>query len=341
MGMLENWVKLELQELVSTFVLLVIIGGAFVVSNPVATALTGSPDIQSAATLYLNRSISDMSSYALALTHANFLISRASGFSYSASFGGFFIVPFWSGAPRAGLSPLNIAISNAIDSLSNAILVQVAQKTFLVFFIQTVPTMIFPLGIILRLIPPTRRTGSTIIAISIGMFMIYPFALTMSGEIYKIMASGLKQPGSYVNPFGIEDIGRVWGTQLLCSESIQLYTILGEEGWILILCAWMLSNPFTAPAYPVCRTIVTIIYQLSIPVFQIAFTPWLVSYVKELDVGKTYDSLYNIALPGVVERIVLSLVLTLFTAIITISLTRSVAVALGGESQFYGLSKII
>ncbi|HQT44952.1 MAG TPA: hypothetical protein PLO51_03165, partial [Candidatus Micrarchaeota archaeon] len=108
------------------------------------------------------------------------------------------------------------------------------------------------------------------------------------------------------------------------------------------ICDWMLGIPAVGPGlYGLCSTIINIVYKISIPLFQIAFAPVLINYAKGLSPEDTFNSLYNVALPGTIERVVTTLVLSLVVAIITISLTRSISTSLGGESQFYGLSKII
>lgn len=335
-----SWVKIELQELFITAIILALVGAAFVASNGVAQTLSGSSSYQALAMNYLDSSIADMTDYSLALAKANLLVSKASQFSFSASYGGFFIVPFWSSAPRSGLAPLNISLMSGIDALNNAILVQVVLKIMLVFFQAVVPVWLFPLGILLRLLPPTRRVGSTLIAFSIGLFMIFPFSVVIAGEAYNILKPGFHT--TIDGQFGIKDIDKPPLASLLCSEWMQFYTILGEPGWIFILCAWMLLIPFVGAAmYSVCATIINIVYKLSIPLFQVAFTPIMNSYANSLPITETFDALYSVALPGVVERVMTALVLSLVVAIITVSITRSISTALGGESQFYGLSKII
>ncbi|HQT44835.1 MAG TPA: hypothetical protein PLO51_02565, partial [Candidatus Micrarchaeota archaeon] len=251
-----SWVKIEMQELFTTVIILAVIGGAFLAANSVAQTISGTSSYVTASTAYLDASIGDMSDYTMALAKANLLVSKASQFSFSSTYGGFFVVPFWSGAPRAGLTPLNIAITNAIDALNNAILVQVALKIMLVFFQAVTPVWLFPLGILLRLLPPTRRAGSTVIAISIGLFMIYPFAILLAGEMYKVLAPGFHGTvDNNVYPFGIKDIGKPLGADVICSEWMQFYTILGEPGWIFILCFWMNAIPIVGSAlYAVCAT---------------------------------------------------------------------------------------
>ncbi len=340
MGALSSWVKIELQELFITAIILAVVGAAFIASNGVAQTLSGSSSYQALAMNYLDSSISDMSDFSIALAQANLYVSKASQFSYSASIGGFFIVPFTSSAPRSGLAPLNIAMMNAIDALNNAVLVQVVIKIMFVFFQAIVPAWLFPLGILLRLIPPTRRIGSTLIAFSIGLFMIFPFSIVLAGQAYDILRPGFHT--TIDGHFGIKDIQHPPLAYLMCSEWMQFYTVLGEPGWIFILCAWMLLIPIVGSGmYAVCATIINIVYKLSIPLFQIGFTPLMNGYANSLPVDQTFNALYSVALPGVVERVVTTLVLSLVIAIITISITRSISSALGGEAQFYGLSKII
>jgi len=342
MGVLENWVKIELQELFTTAIILVLIGASFEAAVPVATALTGNPNYQSAAISYLDSSIIDMSNFFMSLTKANYLISKAAGFSYSGSLSGYIATPFISEAPKAGLSPLIIALSGALDNLGNTILLMDAQKMLLIFFLKTIPAWFFPLGVLLRLVPNTRKIGAAILSLSIGGFLIFPWALIIDGEIYKVLQPGFQGtvPGSphIVDPesaFGIQDIGEPPGIGVLCNKAMPAYTIIGEYLWSVMLCSWL------GPAAGACSAIVHIIYYTSVAGFQISFTSSLQNYASSFNTQAATSQLYGMALPGVTQRVVVAIALTLFSAIMTIILTRNISIALGGEGQLYGLSKII
>lgn len=331
-----------MQEFFSTAMLIALLGGVFVVSNPVASFFTGSTTYTGAAQAYLDSSIGDMRSFFMSLTQANYLVMKGVGFSYTGSLSGYYFAAFMSRAPKSGAVPLTIALTGAMDNLSNAMMLQVAQKMFLLFFLEVIPRWFLPIGILLRLVPFTRKIGAAVIAISIGCFIVYPWALVLSGEVYDVLRTGFHgtdpdHPG-VVDPnkaFGVQDIGAPPGRSVLCQKAMPLLTIIGELLWSIIDCGW------SGPAYPVCSAGIHIWYYITVGGFQAIFTPFLMEYGSKFDVTDAANKLYTNALPGVSERIITTVALTLFSAIMTITITKSINLALGGEGQLYGLSKLI
>jgi len=65
------------------------------------------------------------------------------------------------------------------DELSWLTIVLYAQISFLRFIETSMFTVFLPIGIILRAFPPTRGAGAVLIAISIGLYIVFPMAYTM------------------------------------------------------------------------------------------------------------------------------------------------------------------
>ena len=70
-------------------------------------------------------------------------------------------------------------------------LLNIIQKTML--------PLVLPLGILLRAFPLTRRTGSTLIAISLAAYIIYPVSLVASSAMYSQMKSTVGTLGDIPN----------------------------------------------------------------------------------------------------------------------------------------------
>ena len=63
--------------------------------------------------------------------------------------------------------------------LSFALVAAYAQRHFLYFIEQTMFTIFLPLGVILRAIPYSRGAGAFLVALSIGLYIVYPVAMTI------------------------------------------------------------------------------------------------------------------------------------------------------------------
>ncbi len=87
-------------------------------------------------------------------------------------------------SPLAGLSQLTPTILSLMDMVAVLILAFVAQKALLVFFKETMFRLFLPLGIALRAFPLSRKLGSTLIALAVTCYVVYPLTLVMNLGIY-------------------------------------------------------------------------------------------------------------------------------------------------------------
>ena len=86
--------------------------------------------------------------------------------------------------PLAGLSQLTPSLMNMMDMVGVIILATVAQKSLLVFFRETMFRLFLPLGVALRAFPLSRKLGSTLIALAVTCYVVYPLTLAMNLGIY-------------------------------------------------------------------------------------------------------------------------------------------------------------
>lgn len=86
-------------------------------------------------------------------------------------------------APFTGLTMLSNAHTVIVEAIGYLITVIWAKHFILLFSRDAVPLMLFPLGLILRAVPFFRRTGSSIIAISFALYFVLPFALIFSNYL--------------------------------------------------------------------------------------------------------------------------------------------------------------
>lgn len=86
-------------------------------------------------------------------------------------------------APFTGLVLLSNAHTAIVESIGLMITLVWAKEFILKFARDTIPIMLFPLGLILRAIPFFRRTGSSAIAVAFAFYFILPFAVIFSNYL--------------------------------------------------------------------------------------------------------------------------------------------------------------
>ncbi len=87
-------------------------------------------------------------------------------------------------APYSGLSQLSPTLFTLTDMVGVVLMTMIAQKALLTFFEESMFSVFLPLGVVLRTFPISRKLGSTIIAIAITCYVVYPLTLLMNMGIY-------------------------------------------------------------------------------------------------------------------------------------------------------------
>ncbi len=87
--------------------------------------------------------------------------------------GGIDTQTFWA------LTPVVQASHYFCSRLSFLLIAAYTQRHFLYFIEQTMFTVFLPLGIILRAIPYSRGAGAFLVALSIGLYIVYPVTMTI------------------------------------------------------------------------------------------------------------------------------------------------------------------
>ncbi|MCX8198185.1 MAG: hypothetical protein N3F07_03270 [Candidatus Micrarchaeota archaeon] len=87
------------------------------------------------------------------------------------------------------LNPINEANTMLTDIVGTLIASVFVQKMLLVFVQTSVPSVILPLGLVMRAFPFTRKTGSTIVAFSFAAYFIYPLSILVNAQIYNALAN--------------------------------------------------------------------------------------------------------------------------------------------------------
>lgn len=106
------------------------------------------------------------------------------------------ILPSVSISFHAGLTVVSEAHTVIVDMIGLSIVTVVGQKVLLEFIYASVLKYFLPLGILLRAIPITRKTGSTVIAVCLVFYFVYPSSIMINKYIFDTYVTmGTYAPG--------------------------------------------------------------------------------------------------------------------------------------------------
>ncbi|MEM3071111.1 MAG: hypothetical protein QXG33_00835 [Candidatus Anstonellales archaeon] len=338
---LHVWAKSEFREVFASAALIIATIIAIAGIETFASAITGSPDMTSAAISHIDYFIQNSRNSINYLAEVNFYISKISSFSYSLSTP---LIPFYSNkfisrSPSAGLSILTSSILQALDNLSKIIYAFSIQKMLLYFFSSTIPTLLLPAAFALRTFPLTRRVGTTLIAVCIGAYLWFPASIVFASWAYtqtNLDLNSIKNATDF-------DPGSPPAQSLVCSSTFALFVLPGEDFYEWLICSILLSNPATAGGFFSCANIVKLTYLAIVQGFPLPFGPALYNYAaisqSEL-ISDYYSPLESVLhlISGFYTNALISILLTVF---ITVVMTKGTSEVLGGDTRIIGLYRLI
>ena len=352
---LEAWVRVELQELAASAIIAVFCIALIASVNSAAQALSGqkgTTDISATAIGFLRDEVyADGRDLYLALGNVYFNIAKVASYSYTFGVNMGIASASVSQSPGAGLSPLLAEVGQAMDGVSNFMLLAASQAAFVSFFASAAAVML-PVGIFLRSFALTRKVGGVVLAAVIASAVLYPAGMMVSREIYDHYRPAMHDAFAGVH---VPDPGNPPLAGVVCSTAMQMFLmsplpfIGGEMGWFMVTClavGWIPGMQFF------CSNAWYNILMITFAIVKAAFglavgLGSLLPYAHNLSnfngniVPNYYTPLQQFALPSVVQYSVLSLVVFLVPVIIAVTLLRNFAILFGGEPQLYGISKLV
>jgi len=352
--MLEAWVKIEIGELAAAVVIAVFCIALIASVNSAAQFLSGeggATEVAGVAQDFLRTTVyGNGREIYLALANFYFDTARVESYSYTAGISIGIFSASVSESPASGISGLVAQIGQGVDTVSGFMLLAAAQYSFLGFF-RSASIVMLPVGIVLRSFSLTRKIGGLVLAAVIATAVIYPASYIVSKEIYGVYSGEMMNGVSKIkvdNPPGNPPLSSV-----VCNTYVQMFlqsplpVIGGEVGWTLTICTPLavLCGPAYASCWETCRNIVFFVYPILKATFGLIMFPFLLGYAGKLAPNEIasnfFDPLQQYALPAVAKYSVLSLVVFLIPLIITMPMIRNLAASFGGETQLYGLSKLV
>lgn len=292
-----------------------------------------------------------------------YVLGKIVGYSYTATISlPSLATRFESGMPGIGLSPVYAQYGQIFQTLSQGMLFIIGELVIIKFAIFAVPRYIFPLGLILRLFAPTRRWGSTMIALGIGIYFILPFSAVFTSLIYRSL-EGVAPVDGAINVMNEKILDKMdidaqppnrW---LICSPLVAFLAILGQDGFRAVIGCPICCAPYAAIAgagyfqcllqciigeHP-CSELSDFLYIVGQPGYQVALSGPLKNFVhlSDEDIKDITDAVTEGILPVISYQWLLAMLLPTINYIITIGFIRSLSIALGGEVYLYGISKIL
>ena len=261
--------------------------------------------------------------------------------------------------PFDGLQLLSNAHTMIVESIGQLMTVVWAKQFVVMFARDVIPIIFLPLGLVFRAIPFLRTTGSSIIAICFAGYFVLPFAILLSN----MMIFDIYEPSEFI--YAPQEMGP-YKTEL-AETGVQGEIDKSREGGneiIKLFNAPSVTSSATsedacagnAVVVALCsagNVVVGIgkgIYDFGSQMFKIwSFMmgmtgDFLSAFANPLLPSSATAGLYYFVIDAVVSHgqfLVLIVLTSLFEIIFTITMYRNIAMAIGGELEIAGLTKLV
>ncbi len=254
-------------------------------------------------------------------------------------------VKWFSFSPFGGMAMLSNSVVSVIESIGILVGLVVGRQQLLAFFYDIVPAFLLPVGILLRSLPFTRVTGSSLIAISFAAFFIFPASIILS---HNLMFGAQNEPmyipmaptptGLCFIPDNPEDEAAAFA--YLNQSNLEIGEHLAEDPYAQVALEnnWYQFSGFIGTASEMFPNILGEV---------MGFIGGKVSIYSFLDIFKPTTFAYFFyflvleRLQGVAQLAVMVAVTFVLEIIITVTGYRAIAAALGGELEILGLTKMV
>lgn len=354
---LDAWVKTEIRELIVAAILMAVIIGIFftdvsgaTIDEGIIKLITSSDDYRTAAVNFIN-SMDDKAANAFDdVMRAFHYVGLQSGYATSAQIPLFYSFMTYSQSPYGGVGSLFIYLSQAAGGLSNTMFLFSALRVLLDFFVAVSPRLIF-LAFAFRFIPFTRQLGSTLIAVLLGTYVLFPFALALIAGFHGILEN--TPPTLNLSPridFGDPDVeGKMNinvppGLNIFCRNTADSYFLrylfvgLGEIGFALPL-----SIPCLVFFWACFSFLATFVYPILMIMLAITYTIILLAG-PSTPPAVAVENIFNILQPflrDVNNLVFLSYIDAIAVLLIVVIGIKSISTMLGGEYMIPGIQKFV
>ncbi len=354
------WSKEQLREVIVGVIIVILVYGANVTANEMIKSMTGHNNAVELGSAVLDGLIGDLEMIYGKIGEAYFSVAVQQGMSVSIveavpPIKFFFMQPAIYYAndsmPYYGISPVLQMLSQASSQITIQILSFKVLKLLLLYIGGVVPGFLLPIGFAFRVFPMTKRTGDTLIALSLGALFMLPASLVVVGELKEISpldnvrAAERETFYDNVDPVFFSQASAALITGLCQNTAVKIAFGFGEFFWGTIF-GLIASAPeaFTTFFFWFDK-FVSMVWPWVIYGLQTLYGLILAGIVHGMDMdsiyARTVKPIVEILMPAVSEITMFSIISIITIATITYTGTKSISTALGGEHTFYGLTRMI
>ncbi len=248
--------------------------------------------------------------------------------------------------PNAGLAPISEITIAITDLIGVGVGTVVMQKILLLFIHQNVLVIFLPLGLALRGVPFLRKTGSTIVAICLILYFVYPLTIWINQQIYFSMQHKLINWADYSSIAQIcqlkqgESLGEY---QERVKNDVAAYyakgTEIGSKAAGGAQGRRVLPYGMLESFWESTKSNVGLVAEYLFGDFLLLRPMWVMGG-PVLPTTYLFEQLVDI-LTVSTQALVLNLFFVANSILISFTLFRDVSLAIGGEPRIFGISKLV
>ena len=302
----------------------------------------------------LNETLSDLEGIYMKVGQAYFTIAKYQGMTLSRTVANVYYVQYTqSESPFVGTGSLLQSLNQATYQLTFQILSFRFVLVLLKYINIVVPSLLLPFGMALRIFPFTKKTGNTLIAISLGALFMLPMGLIVAKEVKNsvtLVSTDIALRTSFLNEYtpGHNDVDVFAVSEICQNEVARAFFLPGEliTGAIFAtLAAIACLAGYLACWISYFELWINLVWPILNMVVQWAYTILLMPFQSGGDPEDIYKDLmkniFEVLIPGVNQITAMSIVQVLIIGMITLGGTKAISTAIGGDYVLYGLSRMI
>ena len=274
--------------------------------------------------------------------------------------------------PWVALGPLNQAHTTIIDLLGTTYAAFTAQNMLLKFIEKAAIPVFLPFGMMLRAFPFSRKTGSTIIAVVVAAYFVYPISILINQQIWMLIAAPENNcPAGYqCRPTGRpctaddqcasfncrQDVCTVPLTEF--SEYRSIYSIcngnpdeaqinatlekIAKEQDNRILELYFTGNPATVNATKAEGRLNDGLGAMAAR-HGASFLSFTTSLLNPLpsQTAQTVFAEIEVLVMDAGQYVLLALLFVVISIVVSLTLLKDIAILIGGEPRIFGMSKLV
>jgi hypothetical protein len=257
-------------------------------------------------------------------------------------------IPRLSFQPLIGMTIVSEAHIIVLDYIALGAGVIFSQKVLLQFIQESMLTIFLPFGLLFRAIPLTRKTGSTIIALCIAAYFVYPMSILINSQIFQnltpinfaeyqnVLQICARQPGESDDHYNTRIDGQVNAMKAafddVATQSQNPNNINPQsqgKSWNVLDRYESSKEHFETGMWTSIKTALSSVWQFR-------------SFILDPNAWSEFFYAYIVdEITPTMQILALNILFLVNSIILTITFFRDISIAFGGEQRLFGVSKLI